>query len=250
MPHKAVHGGAGKRVPLNMKTTREVRAKLEAAADASGRSLTHEVEHQVELSLDWQLTNQTAHQQLGWVEDLVSQKGLAAIRQAGFDIVSTSDGERVLVDPKLLLDAATAIMDGRRANPPAQSIEQMIEAAVERGLKRVLGGRLAEPDPDARLAEINQAEQDENEWAGNARSNADDMPSAAGEAGQDCSVTGVRLVLAADDHARHLPAGEGTRTAIDPAPADAMADSIPQAPQSRTKPAARKQPSRKRSRAG
>lgn len=36
--------------PLNMRTTREMRAQLEAAATASGRSLTREVEHRLELS--------------------------------------------------------------------------------------------------------------------------------------------------------------------------------------------------------
>lgn len=38
----------GRKVALNMKTTVEVRAKLEALAEASGRSLTHEVEWHLE----------------------------------------------------------------------------------------------------------------------------------------------------------------------------------------------------------
>jgi len=42
--------GEGKRVPLNMRTTKEVRQKLEEAAAASGRSLTQEVENRIERS--------------------------------------------------------------------------------------------------------------------------------------------------------------------------------------------------------
>lgn len=50
MPRKAVTSEA-KRFALNMKTTEEIRRRLEEAARASGRSLTHEVEHRLELSL-------------------------------------------------------------------------------------------------------------------------------------------------------------------------------------------------------
>ena len=41
---------ARKRVPLNMRTTKEIRDKIEAAAEASGRSLAQEVEYRVEHS--------------------------------------------------------------------------------------------------------------------------------------------------------------------------------------------------------
>jgi hypothetical protein len=40
----------GKRHPLNMRTTAELRAKIEAAAAASGRSLVQEVEYRLERS--------------------------------------------------------------------------------------------------------------------------------------------------------------------------------------------------------
>ncbi len=42
--------GKGKRVPLNMRTTREIRGDLEKAAANSGRSLAQEVEHRLERS--------------------------------------------------------------------------------------------------------------------------------------------------------------------------------------------------------
>lgn len=41
---------AGKRYPLNMRTTRELREQVEAAAHTSGRSLVQEVEHRLEHS--------------------------------------------------------------------------------------------------------------------------------------------------------------------------------------------------------
>ena len=44
-----------KRIPLNMRSTRELRDKLERAAAASGRSLVGEVEHRLERSF-WQDT--------------------------------------------------------------------------------------------------------------------------------------------------------------------------------------------------
>jgi hypothetical protein len=40
----------GKRYPLNMRTTRELRDRIEAAAHASGRSLVQEVEYRLENS--------------------------------------------------------------------------------------------------------------------------------------------------------------------------------------------------------
>ena len=48
MPRTAV--GGGKRVPLSMKTTREIRDMMDQAAKASGRSLAQEVERRLEQS--------------------------------------------------------------------------------------------------------------------------------------------------------------------------------------------------------
>lgn len=42
--------GKGKRWPLNMRTTKNLREKISLAAYASGRSLTQEVEFRLELS--------------------------------------------------------------------------------------------------------------------------------------------------------------------------------------------------------
>jgi len=52
MPRKKE--GEGKRYPLNMRTTKEVREMLELAARKSGRSLVQEVEWRLALSFDHQ----------------------------------------------------------------------------------------------------------------------------------------------------------------------------------------------------
>jgi len=52
MPRRVKGAPPGKRYPLNMRTTRDLREKVEAAARASGRSLVQEVEHRLERSFD------------------------------------------------------------------------------------------------------------------------------------------------------------------------------------------------------
>jgi len=48
MPKRTVKG-SGKKIPLNMRTTQELREKINRAAGASGRSLVQEVEYRVTL---------------------------------------------------------------------------------------------------------------------------------------------------------------------------------------------------------
>jgi hypothetical protein len=50
MPRTTKPTGGGKRYPLNMRTTRETRERLEAAAAANGRSLAQEVEFRIDRS--------------------------------------------------------------------------------------------------------------------------------------------------------------------------------------------------------
>ena len=50
MPPKSKRILRGKRYPLNMRTTRELREKIERAALVSGRSLVQEVEFRLEQS--------------------------------------------------------------------------------------------------------------------------------------------------------------------------------------------------------
>lgn len=47
MPKRTIRG-AGKKQPLNMRTTAALRKKIEQAAGASGRSLVQEVEYRIE----------------------------------------------------------------------------------------------------------------------------------------------------------------------------------------------------------
>jgi hypothetical protein len=49
MPERTT-GGAGKRMPMNMRTTQGLRDRINKAAAKSGRSLVQEVEHRVEES--------------------------------------------------------------------------------------------------------------------------------------------------------------------------------------------------------
>jgi hypothetical protein len=54
MPRKSKRLLPGKRYPLNMRTTKELRDKIENAAMASGRSLVQEVEFRLERSFQQQ----------------------------------------------------------------------------------------------------------------------------------------------------------------------------------------------------
>lgn len=56
--------GKGKRVPLNMRTTRELRGSLEKAAATSGRSLAQEVENRLERSFAEEANLEWAYKQI------------------------------------------------------------------------------------------------------------------------------------------------------------------------------------------
>jgi hypothetical protein len=58
MPERTT-GGAGKRMPMNMRTTAELRRKIDKAAHKSGRSLVQEVEYRVEESFRREKTFET-----------------------------------------------------------------------------------------------------------------------------------------------------------------------------------------------
>jgi len=49
MPRRTIKG-SGKKQPLNMRTTAELRRRIEKAAGKSGRSMVQEVEYRLELS--------------------------------------------------------------------------------------------------------------------------------------------------------------------------------------------------------
>ena len=64
----------GKKFALNMRTTQEIRTKLEAAAAASGKSLAQEAEARLEKSFD-----QTAEALLGLVDGDRRRRVLSAL---------------------------------------------------------------------------------------------------------------------------------------------------------------------------
>lgn len=61
----------GKRYPLNMRTTKEMREKLERAAAKSGRSLVGEVEYRLERSFDREEMAKLIHTMIvkGWLKE-------------------------------------------------------------------------------------------------------------------------------------------------------------------------------------
>jgi hypothetical protein len=72
MPRRTVVGD-GKKVPLNMRTTRELRDKLNKAAGQSGRSLVQEVEYRVDHSFAEEELKQRAFLGQGLNATLASQ---------------------------------------------------------------------------------------------------------------------------------------------------------------------------------
>jgi hypothetical protein len=121
MPRKAVEGGTGKRVPLNMKTTEEVRAKLERAAAASGRSLTAEVEYRLEQSFFEQ--------------------------QARNDIMRSLEGK--IKETRDHYKGQIAALERRIADlqqSDASTLEEVVERAVEQAVAKALERRNG-PEP-------------------------------------------------------------------------------------------------------
>lgn len=82
MPRKATEDGA-KLAPLNIRTTQERRQKLEAAAMASGRSLTQQVERYLEMAMN-------IEERLGG-EELF--EAMTLIGEAASHVLSNSRGE-------------------------------------------------------------------------------------------------------------------------------------------------------------
>lgn len=72
---------AGKRYPLNMRTTFEVRSKLEAAADAAGRSLAQEAEFLIERALQYDIMLAAMNTSL---PEIAQRNAEAALRARGY----------------------------------------------------------------------------------------------------------------------------------------------------------------------
>ena len=105
MPPKSKRVLPGKRYPLNMRTTKELRGKIEEAAMASGRSLVQEVEFRLEQSFRREEDDRRRKKELEWfgvkiVEEMQKKETpyMRAVRQW-----EEQTGERAgLLNPKFL----------------------------------------------------------------------------------------------------------------------------------------------------
>ncbi len=147
--------GAGKRYPLNMRTTRELRDTLTAAASQSGRSLAQEVEHRLEESLRgtsyFELVfNSSLGQELSAIAHVVRGIEKYTGRTATTDAF-TAVAVRAALD--------WMIRDMLTRNIPIAGVEAMSRAERERAaakgemLARVINVFASEPDETQRMSE-------------------------------------------------------------------------------------------------
>lgn len=136
MPKKLPEG-EGKRVPLNMRTTRETRDRLEKAADESGRSLAQEVEIRLERSFDFQsIIEQTIRASVAMsvkeAEEVISQyKQFAAMTE--FHMTEIAGGD------DLFLVAAFLSRAIRRVEAATGKTVREDQATREEAEKELLG---------------------------------------------------------------------------------------------------------------
>jgi Arc-like DNA binding domain len=133
MPRTTKGTGGRKRYPLNMRTTKETRDRLEAAAIASGRSLVQEVEARLERSFH----QETA---LGGPE----MARVAFLMAASF-AVAVGDS-RWTDDPLKFGNGVAAVLDALlRGFPQGPEKKLAIEAIASRVLTRLEQEKLAHP---------------------------------------------------------------------------------------------------------
>jgi hypothetical protein len=108
MPRTTKPTGGAKRHPLNMRTTRETRERLEAAASANGRSLAQEVEARLERSFaqDQRLEDVFGSADLFGLLRAVGTAMDAAGKSAGFMATRSPEGARGWIDHPYAYDQA------------------------------------------------------------------------------------------------------------------------------------------------
>jgi hypothetical protein len=108
MPKTTRPTGAGKRYPLNMRTTRETREKLEASASANGRSLAQEVEARLEQAFeqDQRLEDVFGSADLFGLLRAVGTAMDAAGKSAAFMSTRSPEGARGWIDHPYAYDQA------------------------------------------------------------------------------------------------------------------------------------------------
>lgn len=167
MPRKAVNSSA-KRVPLNMRATPELRAKLEASAGDSGRSLAQEVEFRLEQAFQYEKIVGDHDALMQRLHDERAETLRTALFRAGWQTLVTDRG-RCYFDPD---DAPPLPRDGihssgfidpaadsgpwkrvatavKETAAPAPTIDhrQLVDAMKE-ALREVLGGVSAPKNGD------------------------------------------------------------------------------------------------------
>ena len=136
---------AGKRYPMNMRTTRELRERIIAAAHASGRSLVAEVEYRLERSFE-------KENEARLIEAVATAAATAAVKLVPFGTSPQSAGQEKLAQPEqhsetqeervlgLATKAATAAID--QAFIRLQLFQRLLKtprADTERGSETISG---------------------------------------------------------------------------------------------------------------
>lgn len=142
MPSKAANR-IGRRAPLSLRTTEDLREKLEKAASVSGRSLTAELEHRLERSF----TDEATIQRLNDMLDKFMHEN-EVLRAA---ILRAQQGYTKPEHPT----AESLLVQGMPGDPPPETVpaptpsgpfatvdlRSLIEETVESTLRRFLGTR-------------------------------------------------------------------------------------------------------------
>ncbi len=140
MPARAkLPPGEGKRVPLNMRTTRELRERLEKEAADSGRSLTQEVEHRLKQSFsdpDARLQGFGSEDRLKLLRSLALAVDMVEAT-TGKDIFT--DAETAEVGYKVMIGLLDGIFGARPGGPldtvtPTEGQEAIIRDPLARSL--------------------------------------------------------------------------------------------------------------------
>lgn len=129
---------AGKRYPLNMRTTFDIRAKLETAAAASGRSLAQEAEYRIDESFRTdELLGGTGMR--GIAALMISSFNTAGAAAADIFVAEDEDWRR---DRSCFIIGAAAVIENLMAAVPGEPFNpEQIESEVESlalGVKRRL----------------------------------------------------------------------------------------------------------------
>lgn len=122
MPKRTEPQGDAKRYPLNMRTTRETRERLESAAKANARSLAQEVEYRLQRSFD-DTDIVTRHDEMQHGRDVVGFLMLAEeVMTSAGRLAAMEQGKRErswLSDPYAYDQAVKAFMDvAEHLRPP------------------------------------------------------------------------------------------------------------------------------------